>query len=315
MKEKQIAKQSALDAANLDTLMKQAQVFLKSGLMPKSINRPEQIVVIAEVAKTLDIPAIHAVNSIHVINGKPCMSAELMRALIFRTYKDATFDIKENTDKQCVITAARPNANPRDFTFTIEMAKRAGLLTKTPWRQFPEAMLLARCTSLVARTLFPDVLMGIVYTPEEMGAEVEVQEDGTVTTEKLPPAEKPKDPEQIKHDEKLEKLREQIRTNLLTSPLLSDFEKWMIKVELENYTIEVCQKCLERYSNKNDDFKNRLTFQKQDHKNGTDALEKYLTGVEDKLKKQYEHSWESYQKELDDINAGGGDEGTHKQQD
>ena len=126
MKGKEIAKQSALDVSNLDMMMKEAQVFLKSGLMPKGINKPEQIVVIAEVAKTLDIPAMHAVNSIHVINGKPCMSAELMRALIFRTYKDATFNIKENTDRKCVISAARPKGKPQDFTFST------GRLLHTP---------------------------------------------------------------------------------------------------------------------------------------------------------------------------------------
>lgn len=315
MKGKEITKQKILNASSIDVMMKEAQVFLKSGLMPQGINKPEQIVVIAEVAKTLDIPAIHALNSINVIKGKPCMSAELMRALIFRVYKDATFSIKENTDKKCVIEAARPGGKPQDFTFTIEMAKRANLLEKTSWKQYPEAMLLARCTSLVARTLFPDVLLGIVYTPEELGAEVQVKEDGEVTTKELPPVEQPPDPEQIKHDEKLTKLQEQIRKKILASPLLSDFEKWMIATEMEKYTIEICNKCLERYSDKNDDMKTRLTFHRQDKKNGTDTLAKYRIGTDNKLKEAYKLCWESYQKNLKEKEAGGKDEGTKEPKD
>lgn len=309
MKEKEIATQKNLNASSIDVMMKEAQVFLKSGLMPQGINKPEQIVVIAEVAKSLDIPAIHALNSINVIKGKPCMSAELMRALIFRAYKDATFSIKENTDKKCVIEAARPGGKTQDFTFTIEMAKRANLTEKMSWKQYPEAMLLARCTSLVARTLFPDVLMGIVYTAEELGADVQVQEDGKVTTEELPPPEKPKTPKQIKYDEQLAKLQKQIRETLLTSPLLGNFEKWMIITEIEKYTLEICKKCLERYNDKSDDMKTRLTFHKQDKKNGTNALAKYLLGTENKLREAYELCWKSYQKDLKDKEAGGKDEG------
>lgn len=166
-------------------MLKKAEILLKSGFLPDAIKKPEQVVVIMEVAKSLDIPAIHALNSIHVIRGKPTMSAELMRALINRAYPDATFEPVERTDKKCVIKAARPGKEPQDFEYTMEMAKRAHLNEKDNWKQYPEDMLFARCTARVARALFPEVCMGTTYLPEELGAEVD--KDGNVI--KLPPEE------------------------------------------------------------------------------------------------------------------------------
>jgi|GEM_PF-3182851 len=188
MAENKTLTQQELDitAMTLQEKLKQADIFIKSGFLPEEINKPEQVVVIMEVAQSLRIPAIYALNSIHVIKGRPTMSAELMRALIFRSYPNATFEVIKHTDKVCRIRAGRPDGKAQEFEFTLEMAKRAGLLNKMSWKQYPEALLLARCTSLVARTLFPDILMGVIYTPEELGAEV--SDAGEVIRESFPPA-------------------------------------------------------------------------------------------------------------------------------
>lgn len=60
----------------------------------------------------------------------------------------------------------------------MEDAKRANLTGKGPWVTYPAAMLRARCISSMARAMFPDALSGVVYTPEELGAQVD--DDGSV---------------------------------------------------------------------------------------------------------------------------------------
>lgn len=156
-----------------------ARYYINSGLIPKALDRPEKVLIIMALAQALDVPIMHALNSMYVVNGKPAMQADIMRALIFRSYPDATFIIKENTAEKCTISAGRPGQKPQEFSFTMDEAKQAGLLAKQgPWHQYPKAMLLARASSIAARVLFPDVLMGVIYTPEELGASV--NEDGEV---------------------------------------------------------------------------------------------------------------------------------------
>ena len=64
------------------------------------------------------------------------------------------------------------------FEFSMEDAKRAELLANPSWKKYPKNMLFARCFSDMARTLFPDAIGGISYTPEELGAVVDI--DGQV---------------------------------------------------------------------------------------------------------------------------------------
>jgi hypothetical protein len=52
------------------------------------------------------------------------------------------------------------------FAFTAEDAARAGL-TGGNYGKYPAAMLLARATTKACRALFPDVIAGISYAPEE----------------------------------------------------------------------------------------------------------------------------------------------------
>jgi len=173
----------------IQDMLEAAKILLASGFLPDAIKKPEQVVVIMQVAKAMNIPAIHALNSINVIRGKPCMSAELMRALIFRRYPDALFEILERTNKACKIRAARPGGKPQEFEFTMTQAKQIKisdtkvLTDKDSWKNYPEDMLFARTTSRMARALFPEVNLGATYTPEELGAEV--NKAGDITA--LPP--------------------------------------------------------------------------------------------------------------------------------
>jgi hypothetical protein len=68
------------------------------------------------------------------------------------------------------------------------MAERANLIGKGgPWKQYPEAMLFARCLSAGMRTHCPDALGGApAYTPEELGAQGQIDENGVVVADVTP---------------------------------------------------------------------------------------------------------------------------------
>lgn len=145
-----------------------SQRIARTEFVPTALrNKPESVLACILTGHELGIGAMQALSKIHVIEGKPSMAAELMRAVILR--EGHVLDIEESTNTRCTIVARRSNSERETrMTYSIDDAKRAGLEGKQNWRKYPRAMLLARCTSEIARAVFPDVLAGISYSLEEL---------------------------------------------------------------------------------------------------------------------------------------------------
>lgn len=172
---------ASLDRDTLRTQMDAAMRYVQSGLLPSSIKTPQQALVIMQVGREIGVPPTYALRNIHVVNGRPVISAELLMALIRRTYGAASIRVAKTSSEACVIQYREQGWDGvSEYEFNLEDAKRAGLLGKGgPWQQYPAAMLRARAISAVARMAFPEAIAGL-YTPEEMGAEVVVTESGEV---------------------------------------------------------------------------------------------------------------------------------------
>ena len=159
-------------------LERQCEVIAKSGLAPKSVSTPEKILTIALKGRELNLPPMQSLSHIHIIEGRPALSAELMVALVQRA--GHKLRVLETTSERCVVEGVR--ADDPEYVarteFTLEDAGRADLLGKPAWKHYPAAMLRARAISSLCRFAFADVISGCSYTPEELGAEVD--EEGRV---------------------------------------------------------------------------------------------------------------------------------------
>ncbi len=159
-------------------LERQCEVIAKSGLAPKSVSTPEKILTIALKGRELNLPPMQSLSHIHIIEGRPALSAELMVALVQRA--GHKLRVLETTSERCVVEGVRTD-DPEYIArteFTLDDAGRAGLLGKPAWKHYPAAMLRARAISSLCRFAFADVISGCSYTPEELGAEVD--EEGQV---------------------------------------------------------------------------------------------------------------------------------------
>lgn len=126
--------------------------------------------------RALGLADMNSLRAIHVIDGKAAFSAELMVQLVRKAGHSIQGDI---TDKQATARGKRAdNGDEMAVTFTMEMAERAGLANRGPWKAYPEAMLWARAVSSLCRMLFADCFAGASYTPEELG-------QGDVTADEL----------------------------------------------------------------------------------------------------------------------------------
>lgn len=207
----------------IDDLVRYSQVMADgASVLPAQYRRqPGAILFAVEYAKALDVSPVTAITGIHVIEGKPTASAGLISALIRRAGHQLRVSIEgtvENGDLTATATIVRTDDPDHTYrsVWTMQRAKRAGLLSITgqpgafeirarsdkgkvlPWESYTESMLKARAVTEVGRDAAEDVLLGVHYTPEELGAEV--NENGepvyTVTTvqdrgpsQQQPPAE------------------------------------------------------------------------------------------------------------------------------
>lgn len=124
----------------------------------------------------LGIGPMEALRSIHMIEGKPTMSAELMLARALRAGIRCRWLRHDAAAAELEVT--RDGVVQR-MSFTMDEAKAAGLAGKGNWSKFPAAMLRARCASAALRAFAPDVLGSGIYTPEELAPDTAVREDGT----------------------------------------------------------------------------------------------------------------------------------------
>lgn len=144
----------------------------------------EQAFVILQTGMELGIPPTAAMQGIHVIQGKGAMAGQLMVALVQRA--GHRFEILENTDERAVCRLTRGDTKiVRNSVYTVEDAKKAGLVGKDNWVKFRRAMILNRCISECCRYGAPDVLGGMIYTPEDFGSTV--VPGGVVLVEQVDP--------------------------------------------------------------------------------------------------------------------------------
>jgi hypothetical protein len=137
-----------------------------------------------------------SVQGIHVIQGKPVISANLMAAAVKRGGRYDYRVRKLDTDG-CEIEFFQRTGEKLESVgksaFLKDDAKAAGLLNKDNWQKFARNMYFARAMSNGIRFFCPDVFDGnTAYTPDELGAAEDA--DGnvidvtpTVTKPETPP--------------------------------------------------------------------------------------------------------------------------------
>jgi hypothetical protein len=176
---------SALSVAgSIKPMLEFATHLVRSGFLPTAIKTPEQAVAIILTGNELGIPPMQALRQIHVIQGKPTMSAELMLGFAYSRIPGFVCNITESNAERCIVQITRPNHAPYTHCFTILDAKNMGLTGKDNWNKQPAVMLRWRCISGALKVIAPDAIAGFL-TPEELNPDVVIDyETGEVIDQK-----------------------------------------------------------------------------------------------------------------------------------
>lgn len=162
----------AIIPRTVDEVNDLAERFAKSTLLPKSMQgKAADVLVTIMAGQEMGLSPMASLRAIHVIEGKPVLSADGMVALVLGSGKAKYFARVAESDTSVTYETCRAGTDtPRRCTWTMAMARAAAVEKKDNWRLYPRAMLAARAKSELARDVYPDVLMGC-YTDDEIGGE------------------------------------------------------------------------------------------------------------------------------------------------
>lgn len=144
----------------------------RSGRAGDNKTKEQALAVILQGAE-LGIPPMTATRWLYPIEGGLTMSAPCAQALIYRDCPGSKFKI-ETTETYCEVTVEIPGREPVTERYTLEDAKRAGLIKpKSGWEKHPKDHLFANAMRRACTRAAPDVTGGLL-APEEFGIDSNV---------------------------------------------------------------------------------------------------------------------------------------------
>lgn len=158
-----------LNPANLHEALEMAGVLCKSSLIPKDFQgNAGNVLVAIQWGMELGLAPMQALQSIAVINGRPSLWGDAVIALCKAHPVCEWVREYEGGDTAVCVTQRRGDPEPVERRFSMDDAKRAGLLGKPgPWTQYPRRMLQMRARSWCLRDAYPDLLRGMAVAEEQ----------------------------------------------------------------------------------------------------------------------------------------------------
>ncbi len=172
----------ALEAAAAN---KMAHALANTSFVPQALRgKPDEITAQILYGRDVNLPPMVALQQIHIIEGRPSLSALSMRGLA--QAKGVRFRLEESTETRCKMSAKAPQDTEwTSVVWSMDRAKKLGVATKRNWQNQPTAMLIARATSELCRLVAAPLFLGISYSTEEL------RDHGADLGELPPPAEQP----------------------------------------------------------------------------------------------------------------------------
>jgi hypothetical protein len=147
----------------VDQISVMASAVAKSGLF--GVKTADQAMALMLIAQAEGMHPAIAARDYHVIQGRPALKTDAMLARFQSAGGKVFWD--SYTDTEVTGTFSHPAGGSISITWTIEQAKKIGLAGKDNWRNYPRAMLRARCISEGIRTVYPGCVVG-TYSVEEV---------------------------------------------------------------------------------------------------------------------------------------------------
>lgn len=167
-----------------DEMLQMAQTVARGGLC--ACKTVEQAMSLMLLAQSEGMHPMQAIRQYHIIQGRPAMRTDAMQAKFQQ--QGGRIKWKERTaNKVAAIFYGPDDTEGTLIEWTMDDAKRAGLVNKDNWRTYPRQMLAARVVAEGVRAVMPGVIAGVYTTEEVMDAGP--SEPMTITHQEAAPVE------------------------------------------------------------------------------------------------------------------------------
>ncbi len=169
----------SLSPTTIDEMYRMASAFASSALVPQVYRgKPDDVFSAMTLGMEIGLPPMRSLQSIAVVKGIPCLYGDAQLALVRASNKLISFgesyDGEEGADNFKAVCKLKREGDD-DFTietFSVADAKKARLWGKDgTWSTHPKRMLRYKARAFALRDKFPDVLLGLTHSIEEMEGE------------------------------------------------------------------------------------------------------------------------------------------------
>lgn len=156
-----------LTPATVGEAEKMAVMLSKSLLVPEAFRgKPADCFMAISYGLELGMTPVVALTSIAVIKGKPTLYAQSMVALVLRSGVCEYFRrVSSDSHHATYETKRKGDPEATRQTFDEAMAKAAGL-SGGNWARYPQQMMEARAKAFLAKSVYPDILAGLMSAEE-----------------------------------------------------------------------------------------------------------------------------------------------------
>ena len=168
-----------------------AHTLAQSNLVPDAYRgRPNDVFVAINMGSELGMEPFQAIQSIAVIEGKPCLYGDGLIGVVRASPKCLWIEESISSDGSSATcrTQREGDPNPIEASYSMDDAVQAGISTKFNWKKHPKRMLQMRARAYCLRDAYPDLLKGLGVVEERQ------DHDDTpppITDYKLPPPQYP----------------------------------------------------------------------------------------------------------------------------
>lgn len=160
---------AALVPQSLEEAFRVSQAIAASGMAPKGMDRPEQVMVAIMAGAELGLPPFQSLQSFAVVNGRPTLWGDGLMA-VARAQGIQARETLDGEGESMVATCSvtRPDTGEIiERSFSVADAKKASLWGKAgPWQQYPRRMLQMRARAWALRDGCADMLRGFQVREE-----------------------------------------------------------------------------------------------------------------------------------------------------